>query len=262
MIPCPQCARHIRIDADACPFCGATHGGTIAAAALALVLVVAACGPTTDGIDGGTTTTTTGTATTTSSSSSSPSTTAVDTSAGTSGPVTSTTFTTDGVTSSSTNDDSDDAPCAFYGCACCDFGEPPVFECDLWAQDCPVGEKCTPWSPQRTWEGHCVPVDPAPAAAGEPCTIVGRPTDFLDDCEAGAWCYGVDFVASTGVCVALCTGGPANPLCNTGACTDHDDDGVVKLCLPSCDAAAPDCADDLTCTAGAALDGSDVCVAG
>src|SRR5262245_16573954 len=37
------------------------------------------------------------------------------------------------------------------GEGCCDFLCPPdvaglEIECDLWAQDCPKGEKCTPWA--------------------------------------------------------------------------------------------------------------------
>lgn len=63
------------------------------------------------------------------------------------------------------------------------------FECDVFAQDCPPGEKCVPWANDGggVWNAtRCSPVDDDPAAPGEPCTVEGGPTSGIDDCDAQA----------------------------------------------------------------------------
>ena len=39
--------------------------------------------------------------------------------------------------------------CALTPYDCCAHGGLCQFECDLWAQDCPAGDKCAPWGPEE-----------------------------------------------------------------------------------------------------------------
>lgn len=102
---------------------------------------------------------------------------------------------------------------------CFDDDLPPEDPCDLDAQDCPAGEKCT-------WNGDavvCVPVAPQPAAPGQACATLGT---FVDTCAAGALCW-ID-----GLCHPLCTG-PDAP-CGGGATCVHVD-GPAGVCADRCD---------------------------
>ncbi len=124
--------------------------------------------------------------------------------------------------------------CAFIDCN--DAGD--VVECDLWAQDCPEGEKCNAWADDggSSWNAaKCVPVDLEPDKIGEPCTVEGSGVSGLDSCALGAMCWdaGDD---NMGTCVELCTCSPNNPICTTTntACTIINN-GVLILCLPVCD---------------------------
>ena len=118
-------------------------------------------------------------------------------------------------------------------------------ECDVWAQDCPAGEKCMPWSADgsNTWNGlKCSPVDPNPQQVGDPCTAEGNGLSGIDDCGAGAMCWGVSNETGMGVCVQLCEGSPASPTCADAASTcTITADGILPLCLSSCDPLLQDC---------------------
>lgn len=83
---------------------------------------------------------------------------------------------------------------------------PPPDECDIFAQDCPMGEKCTYdlRSPSVTM---CVPVMGS-LAPGETCHSNG----VEDDCNASSMCN-VDFDSWSGTCVSFCTGTPEAPNC-------------------------------------------------
>ena len=63
---------------------------------------------------------------------------------------------------------------------------PPPPSCNLWLQDCPEGEKCTPYvSSGHTWDVlKCVPIlgDQAP---GEACVYEAA----LDDCDGSGMCF-------------------------------------------------------------------------
>ena len=144
MKQCIECDRHLFGPEPECPFCGASQPtagaslGPVAVLTLAFGLGLASCGPTitedpsdTSGADSSGTTEPGATS-------------AMTTVAMTSG----TSTTTDGTTAASddVDDSQDDAPCGFYaGCPPEDWG-PIDFECDIFAQDCPPGEKCKPGS--------------------------------------------------------------------------------------------------------------------
>ena len=124
-------------------------------------------------------------------------------------------------------------------------------ECDLWAQDCPEGEKCMPFGEggTGTWNATgCFPVDDNPGQPGDSCTVEGSGTSGVDSCDIGVMCWDVDPETNTGVCTAMCTNTPENPIC-----TDADttcviaNSGLIILCLPVCDPILQDCPDGQGC---------------
>ena len=118
-------------------------------------------------------------------------------------------------------------------------------ECDVWAQDCPIGEKCIAWGNDggARWNAtRCSPVDPAPGGPGDPCLVEGTPYSGIDDCDVGMMCWDVDPLTNQGTCAALCGGSEANPQCDDAATLCMIEyDGVVQLCVPPCDPRLQDC---------------------
>ena len=80
-------------------------------------------------------------------------------------------------------DDSDTEPdgedtedCSFIECPT-DSNDTIEPACDLWAQDCPVGEKCMPWANAGgpAWnDARCTPLDSQPGQPGDACTVEGQ----------------------------------------------------------------------------------------
>jgi hypothetical protein len=158
-----------------------------------------------------------------------------------------------------TGDVTTDSPTSsgfIYGSA--STGTTPV-ECSTWDQDCPVGEKCTPWANDggEAWTAtHCVPVDPEARAAGDRCAVEGSVWAGIDDCDAGLLCWFVDPKTNEGTCVPLCTDS-AEPSCDARGTACLYDSELAGLCLPVCDPMAPECPTDQTCVP--APDGQSVC---
>jgi hypothetical protein len=120
------------------------------------------------------------------------------------------------------------------------------YECDPWAQDCPPGQKCMPWSTRGESEldaTRCVPVVPNPAGIGEPCSVEENPYSGIDDCDEGAVCWYVDASTLEGECVPLCGGSEANQECPDGRVCPimAVNNGVPPYCLLTCDPIARDC---------------------
>lgn len=236
---CHACDRHLFGPEPACPFCGAAQattaarlgGAAIASVTLALTLCAAACGPQVDPgqTDGNSTVADTGPITTS--------------------PVTTTVGPTDDgpamttIASTSTGlDSSDDSPGSFYAVR---PDIDPFADCDVFAQDCPPGDKCMPWADDggTTWNAaHCVPIAPDPGAPGDACMVEGSPTSGIDDCDISVMCFHVDPATNEGICVAMCTGTPGNPECPEvqQSCV-LGSDGVLALCIDSCDPLASTC---------------------
>lgn len=93
--------------------------------------------------------------------------------------------------------------------------------CDLWAQDCPDGQKCIPVTSadaEAPWDGtSCVLLNMAPLGGGAACEYNG----LADPCETGWWCQPDGPGQSTGTCVQLCQddegcGGDTCETCNGG----------------------------------------------
>ncbi len=118
------------------------------------------------------------------------------------------------------------------------------FECDIFAQDCPDGEKCMPWGNDGgSWNAtRCSPISENPGQAGDECTVEGSGTSGIDDCDIGVMCWDVDPKTNIGTCVAMCTGDSANPLCEDPDTTcSIANNGAIVLCLPICDPLLQDC---------------------
>jgi len=124
-------------------------------------------------------------------------------------------------------------------------------ECDVWAQDCPEGEKCMPWANDggSSWNAtRCSPLDPNPAQIGDPCTVEGSGVSGIDNCDIASMCWDVDPETNEGTCVAFCSGSEANPVCEDPMtqCVIANE-GTLILCLPNCDPLGQDCPEGQAC---------------
>lgn len=120
--------------------------------------------------------------------------------------------------------------------------------CDVFAQDCPAGEKCMPteYEGNQAWDcTRCSEISDVPRGEGEPCTVEGSPFSGIDDCGAGLVCWDVDPGALEGTCVAMCTGDESSPHCEGSTDCLVVNGHVLALCLPTCDPLAVD-----ACAAG------------
>jgi hypothetical protein len=126
-----------------------------------------------------------------------------------------------------------------------------AFACDLWAQDCPEGEKCMPYASDggAAWDAtRCSPLDASPAQVGDACAVDGSPASGVDDCELASACWNVDAETNMGTCVAFCQGSPDNPVCDDPrtVCTLANG-GALTLCLPTCDPLLQECTPGEAC---------------
>jgi hypothetical protein len=113
-----------------------------------------------------------------------------------------------------------------------------VLECDIFLQNCPVGEKCMPYSNDGggAWNAtRCSPIDEDPVDIGGDCTVEGSDVSGYDNCVQGSMCWSVDPETDTGYCLELCSCTPEQPVCNTPntTCTITNQ-GVLPLCLNVC----------------------------
>ena len=126
-------------------------------------------------------------------------------------------------------------------------------QCDVFAQDCPEGEKCAAFieGGENAWNAtKCVPIA-GEGVPGDACTADGGGGTGLDDCQKGAFCWDVD-MENKGVCVELCGGNKDAPTCSDEATFNCVvvNEGVLNLCLPGCDPLVQNCpGDDLCITA-------------
>lgn len=120
-------------------------------------------------------------------------------------------------------------------------------DCDVLAQDCPAGFKCT-WvaaPPLDLYFGDtiCAPIAADPDAVGEPCTR-GDPQAGVDSCEQGTTCSAS---LRDPICLQLCDS--PSLACDTAPATVCSAVGrhPVYVCRPTCDPLAPDCGPDEGC---------------
>ncbi len=256
---CSSCARHLMAPEPQCPFCGAqlpmapsplVRCGQVIMMGLTIALGSVGCGPsvvledepTGDGVEessGAPVMMTTAPATGDGPAMSTGSEPGTDVSTG-----------SDSASEEDTFDDSNDSGCSFYA-GCSPDGGTVNFECDLYAQDCPEGEKCMPWANDGggSWNAtRCSPIANDPGQVGEPCTVEGSGSSGIDDCDQGLMCWSVDSKTNEGICEDLCIGDPSEP-----GCADEADvcvvanDGAIVLCLPGCDPLLQDCGEGEGC---------------
>jgi hypothetical protein len=112
--------------------------------------------------------------------------------------------------------------------------------CDIWGDDCPAGEKCTAYATSGSvWDANkCVPVmgDGQP---GDACDVFESSVDGLDTCAKGSMCWDVQADTEVGYCVAFCAGSPNDPQCPGDTLCPLYGDGVLPLCIPTCDPVTP-----------------------
>ncbi len=126
----------------------------------------------------------------------------------------------------------------------------PPGSCDLFAQDCKVGEKCAPWAPDGAGlfaAAHCVPA--GDGQPGEPCVAMNS-DEGLDDCARGSKCWDLD-AEQRGLCVGLCVGSAEAPVCAVDGggfqvCTVDAEDALA-LCRRPCDPFQEPCVEGQLC---------------
>ncbi|MCA9716494.1 MAG: ribulose phosphate epimerase [Myxococcales bacterium] len=173
-----------------------------------------------------------------------------------------TTAPTAGETDSGTAGPTTDDPTATTGCEfICKPDMEGVKECDIWAQDCPDGEKCMPWDDQGGgyWNAtKCSPVADSPGQSGDECTVEGSAVSGVDDCDKGLLCWFVN-EENVGTCLDMCTGSQENAQCPIGQVCDISNDGVLILCLHTCNPIVVDCPEGQICFPTSTDDGKFIC---
>lgn len=148
-----------------------------------------------------------------------------------------------GVTASGTGTGTgttDTSGCAFVDCQT--TGE-MMNECSVWLQDCPDGEKCMPWAKDggNSWNAaKCSPVDGTPGQEGDKCTVEGSAVSGIDSCDVGLLCWFVDNMTLEGTCISMCKN-EDSPTCPPDQLCDISNEGVLILCLHTCDPVVVDC---------------------
>ena len=111
--------------------------------------------------------------------------------------------------------------------------------CDLFAQDCPAGQKCTLWASDggNAFDAtRCVAIAPNAGAKGDPCWAANDTSagwTGIDSCDLGTVCWDIDPDTGIGLCIAFCEGDENNPHCPDPdeACSVGKE---VALCFPKC----------------------------
>jgi hypothetical protein len=129
-----------------------------------------------------------------------------------------------------------------------DGGGGVSFECDVFEQNCDPGFKCSAWANDGGphWNAtKCVPLDPDPDHAGEPCTVEGVGLSGIDSCALGALCWEIDD-EGVGVCQDFCQGSAEAPVCDDPE-TQCGGPRDFPMCLPSCCPVEQDCHEGQGC---------------
>jgi hypothetical protein len=122
-------------------------------------------------------------------------------------------------------------------------------ECDIWKQDCPEGQKCMPWANDGggSWNAtKCTPLDANPKQPGDECIADGGGVSGVDNCDIGTMCWFLN-EENVGTCIEMCTGSQDNQMCPDGKVCDESNDGVIIVCLETCDPLAQSCPADQIC---------------
>lgn len=122
--------------------------------------------------------------------------------------------------------------------------------CNPFAQDCPAGQKCMPYSQDgdQTWNAlRCSPVAPDPKSLGDDCSVVENAVSGEDDCGVGLMCWNVAQGQTQGVCAELCSGSQGSPRCGADTVCAIYNDAKLPICLATCNPLAQTCSVGMTC---------------
>lgn len=141
----------------------------------------------------------------------------------------------------------------------------PPGECLPKVQDCAEGQKCTsqegnPNSPPGWDTNVCVPDPMNGGVVGDECQIDEGESVFsgLDNCAKGGICLNFDFNTGTGgTCTEYCKPDGTCPETAGGKaiCVEGANEGVLPICLATCDPLIQDCPDGQGCYGDVSLDG-------
>ena len=134
----------------------------------------------------------------------------------------------------------------------------PTFECDLWEQNCPEGQKCMPWANDGSsaWNAtKCTDIMPNAGKPGDLCSAEGGGVSGVDSCEKAAMCWNISQQTGKGTCIAFCMGSPEAPICPGGTHCVIGGNGELILCFPECDPLEQDCPNMDLCIADPMGDG-------
>jgi len=121
------------------------------------------------------------------------------------------------------------------------FPPDPPAACDVYAQDCPSGFKCTAEGPPPLDNDSitCSPIVAEPDQAGESCQVLVQGHFGPDTCDIGLFCDDVDPQTGIGTCAVMCQGSAGQPVCDADSeCFGYD---KIPLCVPHCDPLLQDC---------------------
>ncbi|HEY0136544.1 MAG TPA: ribulose phosphate epimerase, partial [Nannocystis sp.] len=113
----------------------------------------------------------------------------------------------------------------------------------------PATEKCMPYANDGggSWNAtKCTPLDASPGQPGDECQAEGDGTSGVDNCALGTMCWFLD-AENKGTCIEMCTGSADAPMCPGGKTCDESNDGVIIICLDTCDPLAQTCPDGQIC---------------
>jgi hypothetical protein len=126
-------------------------------------------------------------------------------------------------------------------------------ECDVFAQDCPDGQKCMPYANDGggSWNAaKCTPLDANPKQPGDDCIADGGGVSGIDNCDEGTMCWFLD-ENNEGTCIEMCDGTAEAPTCpDPKQVCDITNNGVIIVCLDTCDPTVVNCMEGLICFPG------------
>lgn len=124
-----------------------------------------------------------------------------------------------------------------------------LYECSTYTQDCPNGEKCSPYASAKIggWNAtRCETLPETPVAAGDTCTVATRGKNAgRDDCGRGLVCTGVSGALNTGLCTRLCGCDSDQTVCREGETCVAENSPNAPMCFRTCSpltGEAPGCA--------------------
>ncbi len=133
----------------------------------------------------------------------------------------------------------------------CDSEGNSARPCEVVAQDCPEGQKCTPYASGgdlKRDSTQCIDVADPAQPAGEACQVEEWPASGLDNCDSTSMCFNVDENTLEGTCKAFCAGNSwpytcEDPLAHCLLANDM----LIAVCVRDCDPLKQDCAEGQAC---------------